>query len=131
MRRRGGCRLCSEPAEQRRAEDDQGNRVVLSARPDVVSLGRDHRQKLNDSGSGEDTVDFRPSKPVVDKTGLDGQWDFTLKWTPDYTQFPDAPESMRKPADDGNAWPSLFTAIQEQLGLKLEAQKADAKVSGG
>jgi uncharacterized protein (TIGR03435 family) len=68
------------------------------------------------------------SKPVVDKTGLDGRWDFTLKWTPDDTQFPDAPESMRKPADDGNAWPSLFTAIQEQLGLKLEAQKADVKV---
>jgi uncharacterized protein (TIGR03435 family) len=43
-------------------------------------------------------------------------------------QFPDAPESMRHPADDANAWPPLFTAIQEQLGLKLEAQKADVKV---
>jgi uncharacterized protein (TIGR03435 family) len=68
------------------------------------------------------------SKPVVDKTGLDGRWDFTLKWTPDDTQFPDAPESMRHPADDVNAWPPLFTAIQEQLGLKLEGQRADAKV---
>jgi bla regulator protein blaR1 len=67
-------------------------------------------------------------KPVVDNTGLDGRWDFTLKWTPDDTQFPDAPESMRHPADDANAWPALFTAIQEQLGLKLEAQKADVKV---
>ena len=67
-------------------------------------------------------------QPVVDKTGLDGRWDFTLKWTPDDTQFPDAPESARHPADDANAWPPLFTAIQEQLGLKLEAQKADVKV---
>jgi uncharacterized protein (TIGR03435 family) len=68
------------------------------------------------------------SKPVVDKTGLDGRWDFTLKWTPDDTQFPDAPESMRHPADDAIAWPPLFTAIQEQLGLKVEAQKTDVKV---
>jgi uncharacterized protein (TIGR03435 family) len=66
--------------------------------------------------------------PVVDKTGLEGRWDFTLRWTPDETQFPDAPESMRHPADDANAWPPLFTAIKEQLGLKLEAQKADVPV---
>ncbi len=68
------------------------------------------------------------SQPVVDKTGLEGRWDFTMKWTPDETQFADAPESMRHPADDANAWPPLFTAIQEQLGLKLEAQKADVPV---
>jgi uncharacterized protein (TIGR03435 family) len=68
------------------------------------------------------------SLPVVDKTGLEGRWDFTLRWTPDETQFADAPESLRHPADDANAWPPLFTAIQEQLGLKLEAQKADVEV---
>jgi uncharacterized protein (TIGR03435 family) len=67
-------------------------------------------------------------QPVVDNTGLEGRWDFTLRWTPDETQFPDAPESLRHPADDANAWPPLFTAIQEQLGLKLEAQKADVPV---
>lgn len=67
-------------------------------------------------------------QPVVDKTGLEGRWEFTIKWTPDETQFEDAPESMRHPADDANAWPPLFTAIQKQLGLKLEAQKADVPV---
>jgi uncharacterized protein (TIGR03435 family) len=67
-------------------------------------------------------------KPVVDKTGLEGRWDFTLRWMPDETQFPDAPESIRRPADDANAWPPLFTAIQEQLGLKLEPQKTDVPV---
>jgi uncharacterized protein (TIGR03435 family) len=67
-------------------------------------------------------------QPVVDKTGLEGRWEFTLRWTPDETQFPDAPESMRHPADDANAWPPLFTAIQKQLGLKLDAQKADVPV---
>ena len=80
------------------------------------------------AGLAQTLQEYVFSKPVVDKTGLDGRWDFTLKWTPDDTQFPDAPESMRHPADDANAWPPLFTAIQEQLGLKLEAQKADVKV---
>jgi uncharacterized protein (TIGR03435 family) len=66
-------------------------------------------------------------QPVVDNTGLSGRWDFTLKWTPDETQF----MGMNPPppaADDANAPPPLFTAIQEQLGLKLEPQKADAPV---
>jgi uncharacterized protein (TIGR03435 family) len=72
--------------------------------------------------------DYILGQPVVDKTGLEGRWDFTLRWTPDETQFPDAPESVRRPADDANAWPPLFTAIQEQLGLKLETQKADVPV---
>jgi uncharacterized protein (TIGR03435 family) len=66
-------------------------------------------------------------QPVVDNTGLGGRWDFTLKWTPDETQF----MGMNPPppaADDANAPPPLFTAIQEQLGLKLEPQKADAPV---
>jgi uncharacterized protein (TIGR03435 family) len=68
------------------------------------------------------------SLPVVDKTGLEGRWDFTMKWTPDETQFADAPVPVPPPADDANAPPPLFTAIQEQLGLKLEAQKADVPV---
>ena len=64
-------------------------------------------------------------QPVVDNTGLSGRWNFTLKWTPDETQF----MGMNPPplaADSANAPPPLFTAIQEQLGLKLEPQKADA-----
>ena len=51
-----------------------------------------------------------------------------MKWTPDETQFADAPVPVPHPADDANAPPPLFTAIQEQLGLKLEAQKADVPV---
>lgn len=47
--------------------------------------------------------------PVVDKTGLEGAYDFKLDWAPDYS-----PAAM-----DGSA-PTLFRALQEQLGLKLE-----------
>jgi uncharacterized protein (TIGR03435 family) len=48
-------------------------------------------------------------RPVVDRTGLNGEFDLELEWA----------------ADDGpDAGPSIFTAIQEQLGLRLEAQRA-------
>jgi uncharacterized protein (TIGR03435 family) len=50
---------------------------------------------------------------VVDKTGLDGRYDFDLKFAPD------------SPNADG---PSIFTAIREQLGLRLEARKIPLEV---
>ena len=55
---------------------------------------------------------------VVDKTGLTGVYDFALKWTPDLGDTP--------PKD--NDGPSVFTAIQEQLGLKLEPQKGPVEM---
>ncbi|HWB32000.1 MAG TPA: TIGR03435 family protein [Acidobacteriaceae bacterium] len=61
---------------------------------------------------------FNTDRPVVNKTGLTGRYDFTLKWTFDETKAP----------ADGSAAPSLFTAIQEQMGLKLDAVKAMADV---
>jgi hypothetical protein len=53
---------------------------------------------------------------VVDKTGLDGRYELTLKWSTD--EVADGPGG---PSAD--AGPSIFTAIQEQLGLKLESGK--------
>jgi uncharacterized protein (TIGR03435 family) len=63
-------------------------------------------------------------RPVVDQTGLPGRYDFTLNWTPDETQFVGMGVSVPPPADNAAAPPDLFTAVQEQLGLKLEATKA-------
>jgi uncharacterized protein (TIGR03435 family) len=62
-------------------------------------------------------LQFRVNRPVVDQTGLKGRYDFKLQWTTDEAQTtqPDAP-------------PGLFTAIQEQIGLKLEPVKAPADV---
>ncbi|MGA2217045.1 MAG: TIGR03435 family protein [Terracidiphilus sp.] len=58
-------------------------------------------------------------RPVVDKTGLTGRYDFDLEWAPDETQF--GGEVPTAPNDAPN--PPLFTAIQQQLGLKLEATR--------
>lgn len=57
---------------------------------------------------------------VVDKTGLTGKYDFTLKWTPDMGQGADPPAA--------DAGPSLFTALQDELGLRLESAKAPVDV---
>ncbi len=66
-------------------------------------------------------------RPVVDQSGLAGRFDFVLNWTPDDSQF--AGMGMKAPATDKpDAAPPLFTAIQEQLGLRLEATRAMAQV---
>jgi uncharacterized protein (TIGR03435 family) len=55
---------------------------------------------------------------VVDKTGLEGAFDFTLKWTPDPTMGA-APPGLDSGIKSDPSAPSLLTALQEQLGLKL------------
>jgi uncharacterized protein (TIGR03435 family) len=67
-------------------------------------------------------------RPVVDHTGLPGRFDFTLTWTPDETQFGGLGMHVPPPADNASAPPDLFTAMQEQLGLKLESTKAPVDV---
>lgn len=66
-------------------------------------------------------------KPVVDQTGLADRYDFALKWTPDdsqFAQFRGAVTITPPKTDDPNAPPSLYTAVQETLGLKITATKA-------
>jgi uncharacterized protein (TIGR03435 family) len=67
-------------------------------------------------------------RPVVDQTALSGKWNFQLKWTADESQFGGLGVKIPPPTDAADAPPPLFTAIQEQIGLKLEAGKADVKV---
>jgi uncharacterized protein (TIGR03435 family) len=57
-------------------------------------------------------------RPVIDRTGLKGSYDFKLKWTPEG-------HGGELPAD---APPGLFTALQEELGLKLEPSKGPVRV---
>jgi uncharacterized protein (TIGR03435 family) len=56
-------------------------------------------------------------RPIIDRTGLTGTFDLDLSWTPD----PQGPGTT--PAGDSDR-PALVTAVQEQLGLKLDAQRA-------
>jgi len=69
---------------------------------------------------------IRVDRPVVDHTGIEGKYDFKLDWTPDFPQA-EGNSPATSPAAQRDA-PSLFTAIQEQLGLKLEAAREPADV---
>ena len=64
---------------------------------------------------------------VIDKTGIDGRYNVTLKWTPDTgtTPMDNGREVTAASSDSGS---SIFTAIQEQLGLKLESTKGPVQV---
>jgi uncharacterized protein (TIGR03435 family) len=68
---------------------------------------------------------------VVDKTGLTRRYDIKLNWSPDSDLGPghasvnDGHSPLTPPAPAG---PSIFTAVQEQLGLKLEPGKAPVQV---
>jgi len=62
-------------------------------------------------------MQFFVDRPLVDQTGLTGRYDFQLTYT-----------YGNAPSEEPNAAPLLFTAIQEQLGLKLQAKKAPIDV---
>ena len=63
-------------------------------------------------------------RPVLDSTGVPGRFDFDLSWRPDPTQFRGRGDQVPGSPDD----PDLFTALKQQLGIRLEPQKAPAPV---
>jgi bla regulator protein blaR1 len=73
-------------------------------------------------------------RTVQDKTGLTGKYDFTLQWKPDRdpSPMPGAPPPGQQGPDatlsPDSSEASIFTAVQEQLGLKLESRKAPVEV---
>ena len=67
-------------------------------------------------------------RPVVDHTELVGRYNFLLKWTPDESQFGGMGVKVPPPSDAADAPPPLYTAITEQIGLKLDADKAAVRV---
>jgi uncharacterized protein (TIGR03435 family) len=62
-------------------------------------------------------LEFELERPVVNETGLNGPYAIKLQWT-----------SERIPADATSGKPSLFTALQEQLGLKLESARVPVEM---
>jgi uncharacterized protein (TIGR03435 family) len=68
---------------------------------------------------------------VVDRTGLKGSYDVLLEWTPERKPFAsaaDLPPGLPVPAPPSTFGPSIFAAIQEQLGLKLQSARAPVEV---
>jgi len=61
-------------------------------------------------------------RPVINQTKIEGRYDFTLDWTPDETQF----GGGAKVPDTGK--PNIYEAFREQLGLRLEATRAQADI---
>ncbi|QMV19956.1 TIGR03435 family protein [Granulicella sp. 5B5] len=106
--------------------------TVAKGGPHLKVAGPDETMNAGNSGDGSqrtlrftnmsmkdlaDNLDFYEDRPVIDQTDLPGRYDFTLKWAYDIS------------AESGpGAPPSLFTAIKEQLGLRLDAVKGPAEV---
>jgi uncharacterized protein (TIGR03435 family) len=88
-------------------ENENSNGGVVTMRMTNMSMG----ELAPDLG-------YFLDRPAVNQTGLAGRYDFQLKWTADESKAP----------ADGSAPPGMFTAIQEQLGLKLEPAKAPVEV---
>src|SRR6185295_13710329 len=70
-------------------------------------------------GSFASSLGGRLGRPVFDETGLPGGFDFTLTWVPD---------GLGTDAASDAAGPSVFTALQDQLGLRLESRKSPVEV---
>ena len=111
--------------------------------PPPPETGGPPRQGIRIDGRGQLTITYVDmnmfadvlsrfvGRPVANKTGLIGKYDFALKWTPEEGQGPMSPGprpggDAGPPADPSG--PSIFTAVQEQLGLKLEPQRAPMEV---
>jgi uncharacterized protein (TIGR03435 family) len=104
--------------------------TVAKGGPKLEKSAGDPNGLPDQTGNGRGTVRFKNNsmsdfalgmqayleKPVVDQTGLAGRFDFVLNWAPDNSQ-----------TTDPNA-PSIFTAVQEQLGLKFVSTQAPADV---
>jgi uncharacterized protein (TIGR03435 family) len=58
------------------------------------------------------------NRPVLDRTGLTGRYNFELSWTPELAPCPEATDNA----------PSIFTALREQLGLRLDSIKGPVDI---
>ena len=118
---KGGPRLTASDAET------VAQATQHPGRPGNLQMGRG-------SISGEGTtmhflaimLSRQLGRTVVDQTGLTGRYDFKLAWTPEDDAVP-APQTADSSADLAGG-PSLFAAISEQLGLKLESIKGPVDV---
>lgn len=105
-----------------KSEDDPGTPITFAFR----NLGNLIFRNITmpDFASWMQTV---LDRPVVDHTKLEGRFQGTLKWNPDETQFAIFGPPPH-PSTEADAPPELYKAIQEQIGLKLDAEKTPVDV---
>jgi uncharacterized protein (TIGR03435 family) len=73
-----------------------------------------------------DALASQIGRPVLDKTGLAGDYDYSLEFRADGPSA--APPGQQGPSPDASDIPDIFTAVQEQLGLKLESKKGPVEM---
>ena len=105
--------------KERKAGDGGEPRRMLFNGPNVP--GRDVSVAMLAEGLQKLVLD----RPIVDKTGLTGTFDFELHWRPEASQFGGRGAQLTSVNEDQ---PDIFTAMQEQLGLKLEPTNGAADV---
>jgi uncharacterized protein (TIGR03435 family) len=105
---KSGAKLTHSPATQQRQNLSSMRSGHLEAKSVSMDAFAEHLTRMPEAGE----------KVVINATGLTGEYDFKLDWSPD--------DGEGSPADTVN--PGLFTALQEQLGLKLESKKGPVDV---
>ena len=105
---KGGVKIAKTKATSELEMDQTGN---------GTGTGQSMRFTANTMDDFALGMQYSMNRPVVNQTKLPGRFDFTLKWTTDESKVSEA-----------DAAPGLFTAVQEQLGLKLEATNGMAEV---
>ena len=114
---------------------DEGGTKLKHVGEDSPHMMRLGRGELSATGAPLELLtaqlSARMGAPVVDKTGLKGSYAFSLHWTPDKVEEEHLAQSGQpvgpEPPADSNG-PPLLTALQEQLGLKLEPQTESVQV---
>ena len=113
--------------------DENGSKLQsVGNEPRVMHFGP---AELTSSGTPVELLaaqlSARLGRPIVDKTGLKGNYAFNFHWTPDPSEKENLKQSdemvATEPAPDSNG-PSLATALREQLGLKLQLQTEPVEV---
>jgi len=108
---------------------------VAKSGPKLVKTAGGDSTTNSSNASGHNQIDSRNmtmdrlaeilsrqmSLPVVNRTGIEGAFDLKLQWTPDV-------DRLLKPGEQTPEGVSVFTAIQEQLGLRLRSEKAPIEV---
>ena len=103
----------------------KGLRESTSGTPDFVNNGHHlNCQRVSMEMFARTFLASQTRRSVIDRTGIKGDFDFTLDWSPD-----EAPPGASPDAAAGTErFPPFFQALEEQLGLKLERQKGPVEV---